>query len=724
MTPDGIDAERRLSDALRREMAARSAGEVAESTLRAVVAASPLAIVSLDSSGRVASWNASAERIFGWSADEVIGKPAPTVPPDEVPASDAVLQEVLSGRTVTGLHRRRLRKDGTFIMASMSTAPLYDETGQVRGTVIIAEDITEREQAEFERNLLLAREREARDEAESARRRFEFLAQASITLSTSLDYSTTLASVARLAVPHIADWCSVYIVDETGNARLLAVAHVDPEKVALAHELDRRYPFEPDAPTGVARVLRTSEPELIPHIPDELLVELAPDPVLLDTLRELGLVSAMTVPLLTRGRVLGAITFVSAESEHRYGEADLALASDLAGRAAVAVDNARLLRETQKAALEREAILGQIADGIVIADAAGTTIFANAVAQRLLGPSVTELESTAQAETFSAFRIDGEPFLYDELPLIRAAVGNETIVNEDVVVRKPDGSSIVVECSATPVVDEAGVKLGGVVSFRDVTAQRTLERQKDDFLSAAAHDLKTPLTTIKGLSQILGRRAIRANTPETTALLDGLNRIDVTTTRMSGLINELLDVSRVQMGRPLDLIRTSTDLIGLMQHIAFEQQHTTELHTVHLTALDTDITGEWDAVRMERAFTNVVSNAITYSPSGGRVEITVEVDRSETVRALVRVEDEGLGIPAQDLPHVFDRFHRGSNVAGRIPGTGIGLAGAREIFEQHGGQITVRSRTGGGSCFEVVLPLQTMTSGHQVDGRDASQVRE
>jgi signal transduction histidine kinase len=120
----------------------------------------------------------------------------------------------------------------------------------------------------------------------------------------------------------------------------------------------------------------------------------------------------------------------------------------------------------------------------------------------------------------------------------------------------------------------------------------------------------------------------------------------------------------------------------------------------------------------------VVSNAITYSPSGGRVEITVEVDRSEPASALVRVEDEGLGIPAQDLPHVFDRFHRGSNVAGRIPGTGIGLAGAREIFEQHGGQITVRGRTGGGSCFEVVLPLQTMTSGHEVDGSDASQVRE
>ena len=129
------------------------------------------------------------------------------------------------------------------------------------------------------------------------------------------------------------------------------------------------------------------------------------------------------------------------------------------------------------------------------------------------------------------------------------------------------------------------------MSFRDVTAQRTLERQKDDFLSAVAHDLKTPLTTIKGLSQILGRRAARANTPETRALLEGLNRIDVTTTRMSGLINELLDVSRIQMGRSLDLIRTSVDLVDLIQHIANEQQHTTELHTVRVTAPETEVRG-------------------------------------------------------------------------------------------------------------------------------------
>jgi signal transduction histidine kinase len=248
--------------------------------------------------------------------------------------------------------------------------------------------------------------------------------------------------------------------------------------------------------------------------------------------------------------------------------------------------------------------------------------------------------------------------------------------------------------------------MGGVVSFRDVTVQRTLERQKDDFLSAAAHDLKTPLTTIKGLAQILSRRAERASTPETSRMLDGLGRIDSTATRMSGLINELLDISRVHMGRELDLIRSETDLLALVRHIAFEQQQTTERHDVSVSVLSPEIKGAWDEDRLERAITNLVSNAITYSPAGGRVQITVGLDGSSPARAVVRIDDEGLGIPEQDLPLVFERFHRGSNVAGRIPGTGIGLAGAREIIQQHGGHIEAFPREGGGTTFELVLPLE------------------
>ncbi|TML08734.1 MAG: GAF domain-containing protein, partial [Actinobacteria bacterium] len=177
-----------------------------------------------------------------------------------------------------------------------------------------------------------------------------FVAQASELLASSLEYERTLANVATLAVPQFADWCAIDVVEADGSISRLAVAHVDPEKVRRAEELAEDYPPDPDAAYGVPNVIRTRRPELFPEIPDELLQQATADtPELLEVLRDLGLRSSMCVPLVARDRTLGAITFVAAESGRRYDENDLAVAQDLARRAATAVDNARLFRETQGA---------------------------------------------------------------------------------------------------------------------------------------------------------------------------------------------------------------------------------------------------------------------------------------------------------------------------------------------------------------------------------------
>ena len=179
-----------------------------------------------------------------------------------------------------------------------------------------------------------------RKRAEEAQR---FLAETSATLSSSLDYQATLSRVTRLVVPHLADWCAVDIVDEDdGSVRRLAVAHEDPEKIALAYELERRYPPNPEAPYGVPQVLRTGRPELVTEIPESLLDEAAVDAEHREIIRGLGLESYIIAPLVARGRTLGAITLASAESGRRYGAAELELAEELARRAALAVDNARL----------------------------------------------------------------------------------------------------------------------------------------------------------------------------------------------------------------------------------------------------------------------------------------------------------------------------------------------------------------------------------------------
>jgi PAS domain S-box-containing protein len=197
----------------------------------------------------------------------------------------------------------------------------------------------------LQRANLFEAERSARSEAERTREQLAFLAEASATLSASLDYTKTLAQVTRLAVPRLADWCGLDVVEEDGSLRQLAVAHVDPAKVKLARQLRKRYPPRPDDPTGVSAVVRTGRPELYPEVSDELIAASTPDPKVRQLVRDLRLRSIMIVPLHARGTTVGAMTFVWAESDRRYGPDDLSLAEDLARRAGQAIENARLYAE-------------------------------------------------------------------------------------------------------------------------------------------------------------------------------------------------------------------------------------------------------------------------------------------------------------------------------------------------------------------------------------------
>jgi PAS domain S-box-containing protein len=188
-----------------------------------------------------------------------------------------------------------------------------------------------------------------------------FLAKASAALASSLDYETTLASVARLAVPQIADWASVDLLADGGSLRQLAVAHSDPSKEELARTLRRRFPPNLNGPHGIGNVLRTGKSELYPDIEETTLVQSISDPEHQRVLRELGLKSALVVPLSVRNRMLGTITFVTAESDRHYGPDDLALAEELARRAAMAIDSAQLYREVQEANRRKDVFLAMLA---------------------------------------------------------------------------------------------------------------------------------------------------------------------------------------------------------------------------------------------------------------------------------------------------------------------------------------------------------------------------
>lgn len=309
----------------RQRQASEELGAILEGVADSITAQAP--------DGRLVYANSAAVRVLGFeSVEDLLSAPLPELtarwemfapdgspfPPERLPGRRALLGEEPEPELVLF----RDRSDGTMRWARVKARPVAGEGETVRLAINLIEDITELKQAE-----------------ESSR----LLAEASSVLAGSLDYEQTLAAIARLAVPEMADWCAVDLAVAAGLERV-AIAHVDASKLDLAGELERRYPGDPNAPTGGPNVLRTGRSELYAEITDDMLVAAARDPEHLELIRALGMVSVMIVPMRVRERVLGIITFVSAEAGRRFTERDLRVAEDLGLRAASAVENARLYR--------------------------------------------------------------------------------------------------------------------------------------------------------------------------------------------------------------------------------------------------------------------------------------------------------------------------------------------------------------------------------------------
>jgi PAS domain S-box-containing protein len=597
--------ERRQSEEARarasREEGARAAAEVAAGELRAsrdqlaaILAGVADGITVLDQSGRMLYANDAAARVCGFvDADELLAAARDEVLSrfellDEngaqLPAEQLPTRRALAGDTPhSTLVRFRIRVTAEERWSIVSATPIRNEKGEVVMVVSVFRDVTEQKRAE-----------------DTAR----FLAAVNLELTRTLDYRETLARVAELAVPTLADWCVVDILDHRGELQRLAVAHVDPAKVELAQAVQERYPADPNAPQGAHAVIRTGRSQLLPDITAAQVDAAARDPEHRRMLRELQLRSAMTVPMIARGRNLGAITLVSAESRRRYTEADLSLAEDLALRAALAADNARLYYEAQ--------------------EQAATHVELNEALRAAMERLKRELDS------------------------------------------------------------------------------------REEFLASASHDLKNPIASIKGNAQLLLRRLANRRELSPDDIREALERIASVATRAGLQVDELLDDTRTQMGQTLDLDRQLTDLVELTAKVVAEQHQQSDTLELRVESHVPALMALVDERRLCRAIENLLENAVKYSPDGGLIRIELGVDE-ESGMAIIGVHDQGLGIPPSDLDRIFARFERGSNVVGTIAGSGIGLASARNIVQNHGGTIEVRSEPGRGSTFTMRLPIRPTT---------------
>jgi PAS domain S-box-containing protein len=577
---------------------------------------------------------------------------------------------------------------------ALAVLPLGLE-GRIRGVIglSVGEDMVFSEHRRtmkltLARQAALALERARLFEAEqAARQRLAFVAEASELLGSSLDYEQTLARLARLSVPQLADWCAIDMVGPDGSIDRLAVAHEDPDKVVRALELQERYPPDPDDPHGVSFVIRTGEPEFLPELPEELLEEaIGDDDVLREIVKQLGLRSSICVPLNARGRTLGALSLIAAESHPPYTEADFELALELARRAGIAVDNARLFREAEKGANAARA-LAYVADGVVLIDRDGFVRHWNPAAATITG--VSEQEAVGRD-------------VQSVLPAWESLASHVSPVRPDEAFSQPVTVPIVLQ-GRELWVSASGVDFGEgtVYALRDVTDEHALEKTRSDFVATASHELRTPLAAIYGAVRTLRREDIELREEDHAAFLQIIEDESV---RLTQIVDQILlagqlDADAIEFSlEPCDPVQLASGVI--------------ESAALHLPdGISLRVEGDGvrpilcDVNKLRQVLVNLVDNAIKYSPEGGEVEIRVDAENGQ---CRIEVADHGLGIPSSERERIFEKFYRlDPQLAGGVGGSGLGLYICRELVERMNGRLEVDSEPGKGSRFTVALPASS-----------------
>jgi PAS domain S-box-containing protein len=374
------------------------------------------------------------------------------------------------------------------------------------------------------------------------------------------------------------------------------------------------------------------------------------------------------------------------------------------------------------------------AAGMHIFDRDGRFVLSNAAVEQMYGVPRSAFTGLRYDDPrFVRFTLSGEPLAAVDHPFSQVQRSGRPVYDVQYVVTPPQGARRVISVNAAPLFDDVGEFSGAVASITDITRYiehqshlQTLAvenarlyeetvaalRQRDALMHSITHDLKNPLLSILAHAQLLERRLARGGPCEPGQLSEGLAAIEQAARRLQGMVTELLDVARLEAGQPLELQRAPMDLVALVQGCIAELATAGGRHRFVVEAPLPGLVGVWDAARLERVLSNLLSNAVRYSPAGGEIAVQLEQQQQGSAAwAVVRVKDHGMGIPAAELPRIAERFYRASNVSTSIPGTGLGLASARLLVEAHGGTLTIASTEGEGTTVTVRLPLDPPPSG-------------
>lgn len=503
--------------------------------------------IIIDNHQRIIYWNAGAEKLYGYKSSEALKK--------NFKEAVGLEDDQNLGKPPWFGEMSHHRKGGKKIYVQLAANAIKNERGEKLAISILPRDITDRKRLEDAQ---------------------EFLSEADVKLLSLLDYRTILKKISNHIVPQIADWSATYML-ENGSLSCVSVAHRNIKNINKVQELHEKYLLDKASPLNVFTTLTTKESQLMETMPKSSFGLLSKNSKYNSILNKLGIESLMIVPLLTRGKVMGIVTFISCESGRHFDKYDLALAENLAKRTSTAVDNAQLYLRAQEAV-----------------------------------------------------------------------------------------------------------------------------RAREEFLSLASHELKTPLTSLLLQLQIVLRSISQDPLAKLSIerLLNLLKNAENQTKKLADLISNLLNVSRITGGR-LSLQLKRVNLSEILNRVVDNFKERPIRENVQIKSfIEKDVIGKWDSLQLDQVITNLVSNALKYG-KGKPIEIRLE---SENNWARIIVKDNGIGIGSKDLNNIFEPFSRMVKDDDQ-QGLGVGLYIVKQIVEAHRGRIKVFSTLHKGSTFIVELPI-------------------